>query len=45
MTGRMQAFVAVTENDWFRFVSAQEGLGEVNLSRPGGSLTLGALLH
>lgn len=41
--------MAVTDNDWFRFLSAQEGLDEVNFWQPGGgrdfkALTLGAPL-
>jgi len=45
----MRAFVAVTDNDWFRFLSAQGGLDEVNFWQPGGgrdfrALTLGAPL-
>ena len=49
MPDRMRAFVAVTDNDWFRFLAALEGLDEVNFWQPGGgrdfrALTLGAPL-
>jgi putative restriction endonuclease len=49
MPDSLRAFVAVTDNDWFRFLSAQEGLDEVNFWQPGGGrgfrvLTLGAPL-
>lgn len=32
----MRAFVAVTDNDWFRFLRRQPGLEEVNFWQPGG---------
>ena len=43
----LKLFVAVTDGDWFRFLSGQEGLDEVNFWQPGGgrdfvALTLGA---
>jgi len=43
----LKVFVAVTDGDWFRFLSAQERLDEVNFWQPGGerdfvALTLGA---
>lgn len=45
----MRAFVAVTDGDWFRFLSAQESVDEVNFWQPGGGrdfrvLTLGGPL-
>lgn len=43
MPDRMRAFVAVTDNDWFRFLSAQEGLDEVNFWQPGGGRGFRAL--
>lgn len=33
----MKAFVAVTDSDWFDFLSRQPGIDEVNFWRPGGS--------
>ncbi len=32
----VKAYVAVTDADWFRFLSAQEGIDEVNFWQPGG---------
>jgi putative restriction endonuclease len=45
----VKLFVAVTDGDWFKFLSAQGGLDEVNFWQPGGgrdfaALTLGAPL-
>lgn len=45
----MRAYVAVTDGDWFRFLSEQPGIDEVNFWQPGGGrgfnvLTLGAPL-
>lgn len=45
----MKAYVAVTDNDWFKFLAAQEGIDEVNFWQPGGGrdfrlLTSGAPL-
>ncbi len=45
----MKAYVAVTDGDWFRYLSSQEGIDEVNFWQPGGGrdfrvLTLGAPL-
>jgi putative restriction endonuclease len=34
----MQGFVAVTDHDWFRFLSAQKDLDEVNFWQPGGPI-------
>lgn len=33
----MKAYVAVTDNDWFRFLRSREPLDEVNFWQPGGS--------
>ena len=43
MPERLQAFVAVTDNDWFRFLSAREGLDEVNFWQRGGGRDFRAL--
>lgn len=32
----LKAYVAVTDGDWFRFLSSQEGIDEVNFWQPGG---------
>ena len=39
----MRLFVAVTDNDWFRFLRAQPGIDEVNFWRPGGQQPFRAL--
>ena len=33
----MKGFVGVTDNDWFSFLSQQQGIDEVNFWQPGGS--------
>ena len=33
----MKAFVGVTDNDWFAFLSQQPGIDEVNFWQPGGN--------
>lgn len=33
----MKAFIGVTDNDWFDFLSGQPGIDEVNFWQPGGS--------
>lgn len=45
----MKAYVAVTDGDWFRYLSSQPGIDEVNFWQPGGGrgfkvLSLGAPL-
>lgn len=45
----MKAYVAVTDSEWFTFLSRQEGIDEINFWQPGGGrgfnvLTLGAPL-
>jgi putative restriction endonuclease len=32
----MKAFVGVTDNDWFNFLSRLQGIDEVNFWQPGG---------
>jgi putative restriction endonuclease len=39
----MKLYVAVTDNDWYRFLAARPGLDEVNFWKPGGSGTFRAL--
>lgn len=39
----MKAFVAVTDNDWFKFLAAQQGIDEVNFWQPGGGRAFRAL--
>jgi putative restriction endonuclease len=39
----MRAYVAVTDNDWFKFLSSQPHLDEVNFWQPSGSSTFRAL--
>ena len=39
----MNSFVGVTDDDWFAFLAAQEGLDEVNFWQPGGSHVFRAL--
>ncbi len=39
----MKAYVAVTDPDWFRFLSQQPGIDEVNFWRPGGGTSFKAL--
>jgi putative restriction endonuclease len=39
----LRAFIAVTDGDWFRFLSRQEGLDEVNFWQPGGGRGFRAL--
>jgi putative restriction endonuclease len=39
----MQAYVAVTDPDWFRFLSQQPGIDEVNFWKPGGGTNFRAL--
>jgi len=39
----VKTFVAVTDNDWFDFLSRQEGLTEVNFWQPGGGRQFRAL--
>jgi len=33
----MKGFIGVTDNDWFEFLSKQQGIDEVNFWQPGGS--------
>lgn len=40
----LKLFVAVTDSDWFRFLSGQEDLDEVNFWQPGGGRDFGALI-
>jgi putative restriction endonuclease len=40
----LRAFVAVTDGDWFRFLSARDGIDEVNFWQPGGGRAFRALL-
>jgi putative restriction endonuclease len=35
----MQGFVAVTDHDWFQFLSAQKDLDEINFWQPGGPIS------
>ncbi|MFB3909353.1 MAG: HNH endonuclease [Candidatus Eisenbacteria bacterium] len=39
----MRAFLAVTDNDWFRFLRAQPGIDEVNFWQPSGGTAFRAL--
>jgi putative restriction endonuclease len=39
----MKAFIAVTDSDWFEFLSRRPDLDEVNFWRPGGSASFKAL--
>lgn len=39
----MDAFVGVTDYDWYRFLAAQRGIDEVNFWKPGGQQNFGAL--
>lgn len=39
----MKTFVAVTDNEWFEFLAAQEGIDEVNFWQPGGGRDFKAL--
>ena len=39
----MRAWVAVTDKDWYRFLSQRPHLDEVNFWQPGGSRVFGAL--
>jgi putative restriction endonuclease len=39
----MRAFLAVTDNDWFRFLRAQRGIDEVNFWQPSGRSAFRAL--
>lgn len=39
----MKAYVAVTDGDWFRFLSARPGLDEVNFWQPGGNRAFSTL--
>jgi hypothetical protein len=36
----MNAFVSVTDNDWFAFLSQQPGIDEVNFWQPSGRFTI-----
>jgi putative restriction endonuclease len=39
----MRAFVGVTDNDWFNFLSRLQGIDEVNFWQPGGRSLFKAL--
>jgi len=39
----MNLYVGITDNDWFRFLSARQGVDEVNFWQPSGSRTFRAL--
>lgn len=42
--GAVRGYVAVTDNDWFEFLGAQEGIDEVNFWQPGGGRDFNVLL-
>lgn len=44
-TARLKAFAAVTDGAWFRFLSAQPGIDEVNFWQPGGGRGFRALAY
>lgn len=39
----LKAYVAVTDNDWFKFLARQDGIDEVNFWQPGGGTAFRAL--